>query len=282
MSGTVGAVLVMFFSLTPLYEQGLSTFFALASFGILGALLYLLGIYPKIEAFGGLGAMLPFAGLAAACAGMTYDVGKATGSGARGAQTVFVDLLAKVVLMGALLSCAVGFVVFLTNFGTAFAAPYAPGGVVVSEVGPPYGSAEGPSMGVPVGIDPLALVWAFAAAALVCALAQLLLMLTKLPVFKFIVILFLVSALLTPFGIMYEATSLAGGGLQVLVFGAGEALVSTFVTLLGGRALPFILILCLFAFLYLLGVGTGLLKLSLDRGRSKAEASIVGDWDDED
>jgi len=264
-SGVVGAALVVLFSFTPLYEQGLSVFMALAVLGVLGAVLFFFNIYPKIETFGGIGAKLPFTGLCSAFADKAYEVGKATGSGAKGARAVLIDLFLKVLLFGTALSCIVGAVVFSTGFGMEFTAPYAPGGVIVESLGPPHGTADGPSMGVPVGIDWLILLWAFLAAGFVCALAQLILMLSGLHFTKLVVILFFLSAIITPFGVMYFAGSFAGGGLQILVFGAGEAVTSTFAGLLNGNFAPFVLVLGLFAFLYIMGVGTGLLKLALEK-----------------
>ncbi|MCL2883482.1 MAG: SpoVA/SpoVAEb family sporulation membrane protein [Coriobacteriia bacterium] len=274
--GILGEALLMVYAATPLYGQGLSTLFVLGTLGVIGSCLFIAGIYPKFEKFGGMGAVLPFAGLCAAFAGMTFGVGKATGSAAKGALKVFIELFLKVVILGMIICCIVGLIVYFTGFGTVFTAPYAPAGVVVNQVGPPNGTAAGPPMGVPTGIDGLAFLWAFITAAVISMIAQIILMLTKLKLPTYLVIIFVVGAILTPFGVMKAIVVFGGAGLQVLTIGAGEAVVSTFNALLGGNPLPFIEVLCLFVFLYIVGVGGGLIKYAATKGKGEVAGAGAG------
>lgn len=265
--GLLGHILVVLFSFTPLYLQGQSIFLVLGTLGIIGAILFVTGTYPKLEAIGGMGAVLPFCGLSAAVAGATFGVGKATGSGKKGAMVAIIELLVKVVLVGTALCCVIAVVVFFSGFGAIFTAPYAPGGIVVTQVGPPNGSADGPPMGIPVSVDFLAFVWSFITVAVLSAITQAILMLTKVPMSVYLVILFVLSGICTPFGLIKGLVSVTGGGFMVLIAGAGEAIVSTFYAFLQGNFLPFLLVLCLFVFLFAIGIGAGLIKLSMTKGQ---------------
>ncbi|MCL1799711.1 MAG: hypothetical protein FWG23_08265 [Eggerthellaceae bacterium] len=269
--GVVGMGLVAAYSFTPLYGQGVSIFFVLGTLGLIGAILFLCGVYPKLEAIGGMGAVLPICGFVSAVAGATFGASKATGSAGKGALVAVVELLCKVVLVAIALCCVVATIMHFTNLGTVFTAPYAPGGISVDQVGAPWGSADGPPMGVPVSLDPLSFVWAFVVAALVTATAQAVLMLTKLPVPIYLVILLTLGAILTPFGIMKALAVLGGGGFQVLIVDAGEAITSTFYALLQGNFMPFVYVLLLFGFLFVVGILTGWIKLAMAKGKDASE-----------
>ena len=265
--GVLGMALVMIFGMTPLYSQGLSIFFVLGALGLIGAILYLCNIYPKLEAFGGMGAVLPICGLVAAVAGATFGVGKATGSYAKGAKVAIVDLLVKIVLVATAICCVVGAFIYFTDIGSVFTAPYAPAGLVVEQVGPPNGTADGPPMGIPVGIDPLAFLWAFIVVAVIAAVAQAILMLTKIPMPAYLITLLAVGGVLTPLGLMKATVLFGGGGFQVLIIDAGEAIVSTFYAFLSGNYMPFLLVLCLFVYLFAVGILAGFIKMAMTKGK---------------
>jgi hypothetical protein len=265
--GTIGQLFMVLLSHTPLYSAGFSTIAVLICMGLLGVILFLADIYPKLESFGGMGAVLPFSGLAAAVAGITFGVGREKGGPGKGAVVALIEMLCKVVLIGTAICMALGAIYFFTGFGTVFTAPYAPGGVLVEHVGPPNGGEAGPPNGVPAGINPLGFVWAFLICGALCAVAQLIFMLTKLPQGIYLVILFSAGALLTPFGIMKWLVTVGGGGCQVLILDAGEAVVSTFAALLGGNPVPFISVLCLFAILFAMGIIGGFIKTSLTKNK---------------
>jgi hypothetical protein len=264
---TIGQAFMVLLSHTPLYAAGFSTIVLLVCMGLLGSVLFLADIYPKLESFGGMGAVLPFSGLASAVAGMTFGIGKEAGGPGKGAIVALIELGCKVVLLGTAICLALGAIYYFSDFGTVFTAPYAPGGVMVEHVGPPNGAEAGPPNGVPVGVDPLAFMWAFLIGGALCAIAQLLLMLTKLPVGVFLVILFAIGAILTPFGVMKWLVILGGAGCQVLILDAGEAVVSTFVALLSGNPLPFISVLCLFVILFAMGIITGFIKTAMTKDK---------------
>ena len=257
--GVIGHTLVVLFAFTPLYTQGLSIFLVLGTLGIIGAILFITGTYPKLEAIGGMGAMLPFCGLSAAVAGATMGAGKATGSLFKGAMTAIIELLVKIVLLGTAICCVISVVMLLTGFGVQYTVPYAPGGVVVDLV------EGGPPMGIPVDFDPLYFLWSFLCVGALAGICQFILMITKVSVPVFFVAAFVLSGLLTPFGVIQALVKLTGGGFMVLLLGAGEAIVNTFFALLSGMPMPFLLVLCLFAFLFIIGITAGAIRMSMTK-----------------
>lgn len=265
--GIICQLLVMAYSMTPLYAAGFSTIAVLVTMGLIGGVLFAVGLYPKIEGIGGMGAILPFCGLAAALSGMFYGVKKETGSSGIAAKTIFIDLILKVVLLATALSVCVALLVHFTGFGSINTVSYAPGGLVVTNVGAPLGAEQGPPNGVPVDIAPMSLIWAFLIAGVLCAVCQAVIMATKTPLPIFLVALFTLGALLCPLGIDKVFVTLAGGGFQVLIIDAGEAVVSTFCALLQGGTpgpMPFLSVLCLFASLYVIGIACGSIRAALD------------------
>ncbi|MDR3052735.1 MAG: SpoVA/SpoVAEb family sporulation membrane protein [Coriobacteriales bacterium] len=266
----VGQLLIVLFSFTPLYAQGLSTLFVLYGMGILGGALFLFDIYPKIERFGGMGAVMPFSGLMAAIASCVFGVGSATKSPGKGISAAFVDLIVKVVILGTVICAALGSVYYFAGILGPLTAPYAPAGIVVTNVGAPNGTEAGPPMGIPVGVDFVAFLWAFVVGGLICALAHAVLEITKLPVPVFLVIIFSLGALLVPTGAMKFLVSFGGAGCQVMVFDAGEAIVSTFTLLFQGNFLPFAEVLALFVALYATGALFGVIKLAMVKTRGDA------------
>ncbi|MCL2883483.1 MAG: hypothetical protein FWF30_03330, partial [Coriobacteriia bacterium] len=263
--GLLGEALLMVYASTPLYGHGLAIVFVLGTLGVIGTGLFIGGIYPKLEKFGGMGAVMPFAGICAAFAYMTLSVGKATGSAIKGAFKVFIELFLGVVILSMVICCILSLIAYFTDFGSVFTAPYAPAGIVVDQVGPPNGTAAGPPMGIPVSVDALALIWAFITAAVVTSIAQLVLMITKLSMPVYLVIIIVFAAILTPYGVMKGLAVFGGAGSQVLTIGAGEAVFNTFTALLHGNPLPFVEVIGLFVFLYIVGVGGGLVKYAMTK-----------------
>ncbi|MCL2889505.1 MAG: SpoVA/SpoVAEb family sporulation membrane protein, partial [Eggerthellaceae bacterium] len=227
-------------------------FFVLGTLGVIGVILFLCDIYPKLEKVGGMGAVLPFCGLSAAVAGATFGAGKAAGSMKKGAVVALVELLCKVVLFGTLLCCLVSVVVYFTGFGAGYTAPYAPGGIEPS-------------------INILTFLWSFITVGVIAVITQVILMLTKIPMGIYLVCLLFLGAFLTPFGVMQAAVDFAGGGFIVLIMDAGEAIMNTFFALLSGNPMPFIYVLCLFVFLFVIGIGGGWIKMAMDKAKGKAK-----------
>ncbi|MCL2827047.1 MAG: SpoVA/SpoVAEb family sporulation membrane protein [Eggerthellaceae bacterium] len=272
-AGLLGQILVSLYSFTPLYGQGLTTIFVLATFVLIGAVLFLTGIYPKLEKIGGMGAVLPLCGLASAIAGATFGVGKATKSYGKGALTPIIELLVKIVLVGTELCCIIAVVSNFIGFDASVTAPYAPGGIVVTNVGMPNGTEAGPPMGIPVSIAPLTFVWAFVVGAVVAIIFHIIFVLTKINMSIYLVILLTLGGLLTPFGIMKDVVLFGGGGFQVMIIDAGEAIFCTFYALLQGNFLPFIEVLILFAYIFIVGIIAGWIKLAMSKGDGGPEGA---------
>ncbi len=85
----------------------------LVVFGLLGGVLFIGGIYQKIEKIGGFGAILPFSGLAAAVAGVFAGAQAQTGSSSAAAKAAS-SLVVYVAGLGTILSVIVGIVAFFT------------------------------------------------------------------------------------------------------------------------------------------------------------------------
>lgn len=84
----------------------------LVGVGLVGAVLFVFGVYQKIEQVGGFGAALPFSGLAAAVAG-TVVRAKEDGAAMGASMFAGVKLAAWVLGTGSLIVVIVGVVAFL-------------------------------------------------------------------------------------------------------------------------------------------------------------------------
>ena len=84
----------------------------LVGVGLVGAVLFVFGVYQKIEQVGGFGAALPFSGLAAAVAG-TVVRAKEDGAAMGASMLAGVKLAAWVLGTGSLIVVIVGVVAFL-------------------------------------------------------------------------------------------------------------------------------------------------------------------------
>ena len=84
----------------------------LVGVGLVGAVLFVFGVYQKIEQVGGFGAALPFSGLAAAVAG-TVVRAKEDGAAMGASMLAGVKLAAWVLGTGSLIFVIVGLVAFL-------------------------------------------------------------------------------------------------------------------------------------------------------------------------
>lgn len=86
----------------------------LVSVGLVGAVLFVLHLYPKIEKFGGFGAIMPFSGLAAAVGG-TIVGAKQEGASTGKAIKAGVMLVVYVVGIGTVLSAIIGVIAFIVK-----------------------------------------------------------------------------------------------------------------------------------------------------------------------
>ncbi|MDR2715661.1 MAG: SpoVA/SpoVAEb family sporulation membrane protein, partial [Coriobacteriaceae bacterium] len=261
--GLVGHALMLAFAMTPAYTEGATMPLVLISLGLIGAVLFLCGIYPKLEEIGGMGAILPFSGLSSAIAGMTFGSGKAQGSAGKGIAAPLVHIFLKAIVPALVVCCAIAAVMKFAGFGGVNAAPYPPAGVAVTMLGPPNGP-EGPPAGIPVGIEPISFLWSFISVAVISAVVQAVFMLRTFKMGTFFLGLIVLGGILTPFGIMKMAVQFGGGGVEMLIIDAGEAMVATFYALLSGHPVPFLSLLGVIVFIFILGIGAGLIKLATD------------------
>lgn len=277
--GVLGAALAVLFAFTPMYANGSFTvILVLITMAIIGVVLWLTGIQQKLEDWAGMGAMLTFGALASVISQMTYATGKAKRSAAKGAVTPLNVLYLKVILPALAIAIIIALITNFTGIfdtaplpGSKVLAPYPPGGVEVINQGMPYG-VPGPFLpqGEPVGVDPLVFLWAFLICGVISALSQLIVMLTSMGMPTFFLISIITGAILTPFGVMRAIVTVAGGGFQVMVFDAGEAMMSTFYQLLhAGDPLPFVSVLVMLILLALFGMAGGWIKLAREKKSSK-------------
>lgn len=115
----VGGVLAMIgqaFMSLAIAVLGPDSFFLAAAtligVGLVGAILFVFGIYQKIERVGGFGAALPFSGLAAAVAGCVVRT-KESGAAMGVSMLAGVKLAACVLGTGSLIVVIIGIVAFL-------------------------------------------------------------------------------------------------------------------------------------------------------------------------
>lgn len=246
--GLVDAIIVMCYAMTPLYGMGMSTVCSLLTIGVIGFVLWYAGIYDKLQDFGGLGAVMPFSGFGSAIAGMTCGVTLESGSVGKAVKKALIELGLKVIVVATLVCIVVSLVMGATGFGVMNTIPYAPGGVAVD------------AAGAPVGIDPIVLLWGPVIGAGLSVIFQALLMLTKMSMGTFLTCVISLGGILTPFGVMKWLVVTGGGGAQLLIFGYGEAAVSTFGAMMNGMPIPFISLVLVFVFLFVVGIILGAIK----------------------
>ncbi|NMA68438.1 MAG: SpoVA/SpoVAEb family sporulation membrane protein [Desulfitobacterium sp.] len=108
----LGQFLIVSYSSTGLQPANAGRL-TLLTLGVIGGVLFILGIYQKIEKFGAYGAILPFSGLAAAVAGVYEGAKSKTGSSGEGVKAA-VSLILYVVGIGTILSTIVAIVAHYT------------------------------------------------------------------------------------------------------------------------------------------------------------------------
>lgn len=261
----IGQAILVALSLTPLYSMGLSMIVALLLMGVIGGLLYVSGISPKLEEWGGMGLMMSFIGLPPGIAAMFNGIAQATGSKTKAFIGVIINFFLKILMLATAICVGIAVIYLLTNFGLQYAAPYAPGGLITNEAG------------IPIAVDPMGFVWAFLFGGALGAVGQFISMTTKLPLTPFFIGLIVIGALLFPFGIMKAWAMIAGAGVTIFVVGAGEALVSTFLALVMGMPLPFILVIAMFVFLVLFGCLMAVIRMSIDAKKQSADDGVEGE-----
>ena len=101
--------------------------------------------------------------------------------------------------------------------------------------------------------------YAFLVGGLLCAVFQLLWMITKASPLTLLKIGFALAAVLSSFGLTGKLADFAHAGFFVMVVGAGDAVYSGTVALLNGNPLPLLKFLAVIAILVTLGLSGGYL-----------------------
>lgn len=109
----------------------------------------------------------------------------------------------------------------------------------------------------------MSFVLAFLVGGLMCALFQVVMMITKLDPPEMLVIGFALGGVLVPTGVITWLEAVGGGGMSIMVLDAGGATFAGFMEILRGNPLPLILVVLLFAVLTAIGCVTGAVHDSL-------------------
>lgn len=112
---------------------------------------------------------------------------------------------------------------------------------------------------------------AFILGGLLCALFQLVMVLTKLKPPALLIAGLFIGALITPFGISQMLGSWGGAGFLIMVVGAGEAILNSFLALFAGNPTPLLIVLGIFCALIVIGIIAGMIYTSLHPNK-KAES----------
>ena len=116
---------------------------------------------------------------------------------------------------------------------------------------------------------------AFILGGILCLLGQLMLMYTKVTPPTLLGICLALGGILTPFGVMTALSNWAGGGMLVMIFGAGQAIAGSAGACVSGNWAPAIMIVLLFAILVVLGIISGLIHARMHEGVKSAAPSAV-------
>ena len=282
----------------------------LLSFALIGAVLWFTGLQQKLEEFAGMGAMLHFGALVAVIAQMTYATGKAKKSPIKGAATPLKEIYLKVIVIAFAFAAIVAVAVWAVNFYPSFnkstpgtlwrdinyewfgkkypyngggivfgavnCAPYPPGGVLIQpgSLAPP--NAVPPAQpgtlpqGIVAGVDYMVFLWAFGLGALISAVSQAIVMITAIKLPTFFLISICLGALGIPLGVTKLLVQKMGGGFQILIFDAGEAMTSTTYAFLAGTGgpepwMPITSVVCMLILLGVIGIGAGWTKLAMEK-----------------
>lgn len=116
---------------------------------------------------------------------------------------------------------------------------------------------------------------AFMLGGILCVLGQLVLMYTKMTPPTLLGVCLALGGILTPFGVMTALGNWAGGGMLVMIFGAGQAIAGSAGACVLGDWAPAIMIALLFALLVALGIISGLIHAAVHAGAKSAAPSAA-------
>jgi hypothetical protein len=220
--------------------------------GVIGCILFLADVMPKLDNLSGFGSMAPFSGLSGAFAAYYFGKKMETGDSSKALLNV-ISLLLRIVIGG----CATAAVVAAVFF---FAMPDATlAGITGTEIPWTQHYPQPNSFA-----EPLAFAGAFVVGGAACSVLQLIWMLIRCnPEF----ILFgaiVTGALLTPLGFMRICVEAASGGVGIMVPWAGEAVSIGVIALIqNGNPTEVFSLLSVFAFLTTIGLVTGIIKSAM-------------------
>lgn len=208
----------------------------MVTMGVLGLVLFVAGIAPKLEELTTMGVTIPISGMVIAIGGVTFGTKMKTENAAAGAKAG-AGLPLRVLGTGAAISVVLSAVLFFAT----------------------HGSLELPSDGSSLGpLGDVALSFVLGGAiALVC---EAILAATKVPVPVLLIIFIVVGALMAAFN-LDGLPFMNNGGFIVSLFAAGQAAYETFqVLLMGITPVPFMTVLCVYLSVTVLGLVAGLAK----------------------
>ena len=208
----------------------------MVTMGVLGLILFLTGIAPKLEEKTTMGVTIPISGMVIAIGGVTAGVKAETQSAGAGAKAG-ASLPLRVLGIGAGISVAISALLLFTTHGSLELA------------------SDGSSMGAV--LDTLL---SFAIGGALAAVCEAILLSTKAPVPTLLICFIVIGALMAAFN-LDGLPFLNNGGFMVSLFAAGQAAYETFqVLLMGITPIPFITVLCVYLSVTVLGIAAGLAK----------------------
>ncbi|HAM16788.1 MAG TPA: hypothetical protein DCP91_13245 [Eggerthellaceae bacterium] len=208
----------------------------MVTMGVLGLVMFLTGIAPKLEERTTMGVTIPISGMVVAIGGVTFGTRMETQSASAGAKAG-AGLPLRVLGTGALISVVLSAILFFATHGAL-------------EI-PADGSSMGPLLDI---------VLSFVVGGIIAAVAEAVLLATKAPVPVLLIIFIVVGAFMAAFN-LDGLPFMNNGGFIVSLFAAGQAAYETFqVLLMGITPVPFITVLCVYLSVTVLGIVAGLLK----------------------
>lgn len=234
--GVVGQLFIFGWSFALGVGNALVNPLTMVTMGVLGLVLFVTGIAPKLEAKTTMGITIPISGMVIAIGGVTYGVKRETGLTSAGAKAG-AGLPLRVLGTGALVSVILSTALFFTTHG-------------MLEI-PSDATSMGPALDI---------VMSFIVGGAIAALAEAILLATKAPVPVLLIAFIVVGAIMAAFN-LDGLTFMNNGGFIVSLFAAGQAAYETFqVLLMGITPIPFITVLCVYLSVTVLGIVAGLVK----------------------
>ena len=218
--GVVGQLFI--FGWTALLGQGnqLVNPLTMVTMGVLGLILFLTGIAPKLEERTTMGVTIPISGMVIAIGGVTFGVKMESGSVGAGAKAG-AGLPLRVLGTGALISVILSTVLWFAT----------------------HGALEIPSDGSSIA-----------------AIAESIMLATKAPIPVLLIVFIVVGAIMAAFNLDALPFMNNGGFIVSLFAAGQAAYETFQVLLIGITPIPFITVLCVYLSVTVLGILAGLLR----------------------